>query len=99
MHFTFAPQLLGAFLYQSPSQSSQKQQLMTPSIRFPLHAGGTKQARQEAERQILAAACENGIMQRAADEAKRSMEQFLRLLEFEQITVIATPGPCVVAQR
>jgi cell division protein FtsW (lipid II flippase) len=49
--------------------------------------------------QILAAACENGIMQRAADEAKRSMEQFLRLLEFEQITVIATPGPCVVAQR
>jgi len=57
------------------------------------------QARQEAERQILAAACENGIMQRAADEAKRSMEQFLRLLEFEQITVIATPGPCVVAQR
>jgi len=57
------------------------------------------QARQEAERQILAAACENGIMQRAADEAKRSMEQFLRLLEFEQITVIATPGPCVVEQR
>jgi hypothetical protein len=38
-------------------------------------------------------------MQRAADEAKRSMEQFLRLLEFEQITVIATPGPCVVEQR
>ncbi len=54
------------------------------------------QARQEAERQILAAACENGIMQRAADEAKRSMEQFLRLLEFENITVIATPGACVV---
>jgi len=27
------------------------------------------------------------------------MEQFLRLLEFEQITVIATPGPCVVEQR
>ena len=57
------------------------------------------QARQEAERQILAAACEYGIMQRAADEAKRSMEQFLRLLEFEQITVIATPGPCVVEQQ
>ncbi|MCS6939725.1 MAG: DUF4230 domain-containing protein [Roseiflexus sp.] len=54
------------------------------------------QARQEAERQILAAACENGIMQRAAEEAKRSMEQFLRLLEFENVTVIATPGACVV---
>jgi hypothetical protein len=38
--FTAYPQL-----YQSPSQSSQKQQLMTPSIRFPLHAGGTEQAR------------------------------------------------------
>ncbi|MGQ9550156.1 MAG: DUF4230 domain-containing protein [Roseiflexus sp.] len=57
------------------------------------------QARQEAERQILAAACENGIMQRAADEAKRSMEQFLRLLEFENVTVIATPGQCVIEER
>ena len=57
------------------------------------------QARQEAERQILAAACENGIMQRAADEAKRSIEQFLRLLEFENVTVITTPGQCVVEQR
>ncbi|PMP88296.1 MAG: hypothetical protein C0183_01125, partial [Roseiflexus castenholzii] len=55
-----------------------------------------KQARQEAERQILAAACENGIMQRAAEEAKRSMEQFLRLLEFENVTVIATAGACVI---
>ncbi|MCS6839673.1 MAG: DUF4230 domain-containing protein [Roseiflexaceae bacterium] len=55
------------------------------------------QARREAERQILAAACENDIMQRAAEEAKRSMEQFLRLLEFENVTVIATPGPCVAS--
>ncbi len=52
------------------------------------------EARREAERQILAAACENGIMQRAADDARRSMEQFLRLLEFDSITVVATPGPC-----
>ena len=28
-------------LYQSPSQSSQKQQLKTPSLRCPLLAGGT----------------------------------------------------------
>lgn len=55
------------------------------------------QARQEAERQILAAACENGITQRAAEEAKRSMEQFLRLLEFENVTVIATAGECTVS--
>ena len=32
-------------LYQSPSQSSQKQQLMPPSLRFPLLAGGTLPAR------------------------------------------------------
>ena len=32
-------------LYQSPSQSSKKQQLMTPSLRFPLHAGGTEPVR------------------------------------------------------
>ncbi|HWQ13981.1 MAG TPA: DUF4230 domain-containing protein [Roseiflexaceae bacterium] len=53
------------------------------------------QARQEAERQILEAACEDGVMQKAADEARRAMEQFLRLLEFENVTVIATPGECV----
>jgi hypothetical protein len=33
---------VGAILYQSLSQSSKKQQLMTPSLRFPLHAGGTE---------------------------------------------------------
>jgi hypothetical protein len=53
------------------------------------------QARQEAERQILLAACEGNIMQRAADDAQRSMEQLLRLLEFTSVTVVATPGTCV----
>lgn len=53
------------------------------------------QARQEAENEILRAACEGGIMQKAADEAKRSMEQFLRLLEFESVTVTASAGSCV----
>ena len=38
----YARQLLDSLLYQSPSQSSQKQQLMTPSLRVPLHAGGTE---------------------------------------------------------
>ena len=32
-------------LYQSPSQSSQKTQLTTPSFRFPLRAGGTEPLR------------------------------------------------------
>jgi hypothetical protein len=53
------------------------------------------QARQEAESEILKAACEGGIMQKAADEAKRSMEQFLKLLDFESVTVTTSAGPCV----
>ena len=53
------------------------------------------QARQEAEAEILKAACEGGIMQKAADEAQRSMERFLKLLDFETVTVTATPGACV----
>jgi hypothetical protein len=57
------------------------------------------QARQEAEREILNAACENQIMQKAADEAQRSIEQLLRLLEFTNVTVIATAGTCAAAQQ
>jgi hypothetical protein len=52
------------------------------------------QARQEAERQIFDAACEDGAMQKAADEAQRSMEAFLRLLDFENVTVIGSAGVC-----
>ncbi|GAB4197164.1 MAG: hypothetical protein OHK0022_15250 [Roseiflexaceae bacterium] len=59
------------------------------------------QARQSAEGEILKAACESQITQRAADEARQSMEQFLKLLDFESVTVVATAGPCVapVAQN
>jgi len=53
------------------------------------------QARVSAEAEILAAACEGNIMQKAADEAKRSMEQFLRQLDFENVTVTSSAGPCV----
>jgi hypothetical protein len=53
------------------------------------------QARQEAENEILKAACEGNIMQKAADEAQRSMERFLKLLDFESVTVSASAGPCV----
>jgi hypothetical protein len=55
------------------------------------------QARQEAENEILKAACEGGIMQKAADEAKQSMEQFLGLLEFESVTVVTSAGPCAAS--
>jgi len=53
------------------------------------------QARQAAEAEILTAACEGNVMQKAADEAKRSMEQFLRQLDFENVTVTSSAGPCV----
>ena len=53
------------------------------------------QARVSAEAEILTAACEGNMMQKAADEAKRSMEQFLRQLDFENVTVTSSAGPCV----
>lgn len=53
------------------------------------------QARQAAEDEILKAACEGGIMQKAADEAQRSVERFLSLLDFKSVTVISSAGACV----
>ena len=53
------------------------------------------QARTAAEDEILQAACEGGVMQKSADEAKRSLEQFLRLMDFQVVNVIASAGPCV----
>ncbi len=53
------------------------------------------QARQEAEQQILAGACEDGVMQKAADAAQRSLEQFLKLAGFQTVTVNAPAGECV----
>lgn len=53
------------------------------------------QARQIAEEQILQAACEDGIMQKASDAARDSITQFLSLAEFAQVVVVtAEPGPC-----
>jgi hypothetical protein len=52
------------------------------------------QARLEGENSILQAACEGGIMQKAADEAQRSMEQFLRLLKFQEVQVVGRAGVC-----
>ncbi len=53
------------------------------------------QARQAAESEILKAACEGDVMKRSADEAKRSMEQFLSLLDFQTVTVIVEAGQCI----
>jgi hypothetical protein len=52
-------------------------------------------ARQEAEAEILRAACEGGIMERASEDGRRALEQLLSLLDFERVKVIAgPPGSC-----
>jgi hypothetical protein len=54
------------------------------------------QARMEAERQILQAACEDGVMSRATDAAAVSLQKFLSLLDYDEVVVIpSAPGACV----
>jgi hypothetical protein len=57
------------------------------------------QARLAGEDEILRAACEGGIMQKAADEAQRSMEQFLRLLKFQEVQVVGRAGVCAAPNQ
>jgi hypothetical protein len=57
------------------------------------------QARLAGEEEILRAACEGGIMQKAADEAERSMEQFLRLLKFQEVQVVGRAGVCAAPSQ
>jgi hypothetical protein len=53
------------------------------------------QARQNAEQQILQAACEDGIMSRATDEAEHSLRQFLSLLDYDTVVVVpSAPAAC-----
>ncbi len=51
------------------------------------------EARREAESRILQAACEDGILQRASEDSRRAMEQFLSLLDVDQVIVQAAPVP------
>lgn len=48
------------------------------------------QARQEAETQLLQAACDEGIMQHATDDARESVSRMFALLD---VTVTVQPGP------
>jgi hypothetical protein len=52
------------------------------------------EARQAAEASILQAACDQGILERAAADAKTQITALLRLLEFEDVEVIAPAGQC-----
>ncbi|MBX0329281.1 DUF4230 domain-containing protein [Oscillochloris sp. ZM17-4] len=53
------------------------------------------QARLEAERRILQAACEDGVMSRATDAAEISLQKFLSLLDYDEVVVIpSAPAAC-----
>lgn len=54
-------------------------------------------ARQRAEESILQAACEAGILQRAAEDSQRTMAQFLSLLDLERVEVLPPPASECVA--
>jgi hypothetical protein len=58
------------------------------------------EARQGGEARVLATACEDGIMQRATEDAQQAVEKFVGLLELATIAVEVIPAPvpsCPVA--
>jgi len=55
-------------------------------------------ARQAAEASILEAACEQGILERAATEAQTQVTALLGALQFSSVTVIAPTGTCDVPE-
>ena len=54
------------------------------------------EARRVAEQEILRAACDDGILARAAEEGRRDMERLVGALGFEQVIVNVTPGTCTL---
>lgn len=63
----------------------------------PANANLESLARQEAEAQILRAACEDGIMAKATAEAEASLRQFLGLVDEAEIVVIPAPPQACAA--
>lgn len=54
------------------------------------------EARRVAEQQILQAACEDGILKRAADEGKRSIENLVKAFGIDTVTVNIPAGQCAI---
>lgn len=52
------------------------------------------EARQAAEASLLQAACDQDILDKAANDARVQVEALLGLLEFEDVTVVAPAGTC-----
>lgn len=55
-------------------------------------------ARQAAEASILEAACEQGILKRAAAEAQTQVTALLGALQFSSVTVVAPAGTCDIPE-
>jgi Protein of unknown function (DUF4230) len=58
--------------------------------------GLESQARQVAEQEIVRAACDDDLLKRAAGEGQQRMTALVRALGFKQVTVNASPGPCML---
>jgi len=56
--------------------------------------GLESEARRVAEQQILQAACEDGILKRASDEGKRSIENLVKAFGIKSVTVTVPEGQC-----
>jgi hypothetical protein len=56
--------------------------------------GLESEARRVAEQQIVQAACEAGILDRAATEGKRSIENLVKAFGIDNVQVNAYPGQC-----
>jgi hypothetical protein len=56
--------------------------------------GLESEARRTAEQQILQAACEDGILKRAADEGKSSIENLVKAFGIKNVTVNVPEGQC-----
>ncbi|NCC33217.1 MAG: DUF4230 domain-containing protein [Chloroflexia bacterium] len=53
------------------------------------------EARRQAEQQILLAACEDGVLSKATEQAQASLTQLVGLFDNVAVTVVpAPPGPC-----
>ncbi len=56
------------------------------------------EARRRGEQEILTAACEAGILERAARSIQVGLSGFLYTLRFERVTINVPSGPCVAPQ-
>ena len=60
------------------------------------NVGLEAEARRVAEQEIVRAACDDNILDRAADEGRNDMTNLLHALGFEQVTVNVAAGPCTL---